>query len=178
MFETCHRKGCLRYSWKSSAWEYDIDKVLSEFEIKGHGQGSNLNFITRRLQDLPPTARAILAWASLLGSNFSFSLVQRLVSGEFDYSEGQPSAADPLCTKKPEIFTPQPKEHVIEGLQASLQSYILVAGSDDDEFRCVAISNLQALFMIPKCSLVFRMTDMYKRLRNYERALILRKCTS
>ena len=133
MFETCHRKGCLWYSWKSAAWEYDIDKVLSEFDIEGRGQVSNLNFITRRLHDLPPAARAILAWASLLGSNFSFLLVQRLLSGEFD--DGEPLLADPGCLKKPEIFTPQAKEHIIEGLQASLQSYILVAGNDDDEFR-------------------------------------------
>lgn len=141
MFETCHRKGCLWYSWKCSAWEYDIDKVLSEFDIEGHGQGLNLSFITRRLQDLPPTARAILAWASLLGSNFSFLLVQRLLSGEFEYDDGQPLPADLLCLNKPEIFTRQPKEHLIDGLQASLQSYILVTGSGDDEFRCVPIPN-------------------------------------
>lgn len=147
MFETCHRKGCLWYSWKSSAWEYDIDKVLSEFDIEGHGQGSNLNFITKRLQDLPPTARAILAWASLLGSNFSFLLVQRLLSGEFENSDGQSLSVDPSCLKKPEIFTPQPKEHVIEGLQASLQSYILVAGSGDDEFRCVPKSQTRMLLI-------------------------------
>ena len=137
MFETCHRKGCLWYSWKLSAWEYDIDKVLSEFDIDGQGQGLNPGFVTRRLQDLPPTARAILAWASLLGSNFSFLLVQRLLSGEFEYQDERPLPADPLCPSKPVIFAPQPKEHVIEGLQACLQSYILVNGSGDDEFRWV-----------------------------------------
>lgn len=144
MFETCHRKGCLWYSWKSAAWEYDIDKVLSEFDVEGRGQVSNLGFIIRRLHDLPPTARAILAWASLLGSNFSFLLVQKLLSGEFDYNDGNPLSADPLCLEKPEIFTPQPKEHIIEGLQASLQSYVLVAGSDEDEFRYILISNSRA----------------------------------
>ena len=142
MFETCHRKGCLWYSWKFSAWEYDIDRVLSEFDIEGHEQGLNPTFITRRLQDLSPTARAILAWASLLGSNFSFLLVQRLLSSEFEYSDAQPLPADPSCSNNPEIFVRQPKEHVIEGLQASLQSYILVAGSGDDEFRCVPLPKL------------------------------------
>lgn len=146
MFETCHRKGCLWYSWKCSAWEYDIDKVLSVFDIEGHEQGLNPTFITRRLQDLPPTARAILAWASLLGANFSFLLVQRLLSGEFEYSDGQ-LPADSSCSNKPEIFTRQPKEHVIEGLQASLQSYILVAGSNDDEFRCVPIPNIYVRYL-------------------------------
>jgi hypothetical protein len=164
MFEMCHRKGCLWYSWESSAWEYDIDKVLSEFDIEGQGQRLNTSFITRRLQGLPPTARAILAWASLLGSNFSFLLVQRLLSGEFEYSEGQPVPADPKCSRKPEIFMRQPAEHVIDGLQASLQSYILVNGSGDDEFRRV-----QSKFSIfrssrkANCSLVSLMIVTSKR---------------
>lgn len=140
MFETCHRKGCLWYSWKCSAWEYDLDKVLSEFDIEGHGQGLNPSFMTRRLQDLPPTARAILAWASLLGSNFSFLLVQRLLSGEFEYIDRPSFSANPSCPQPPEIFVSQPKEHIIEGLQACLQSYVLVPGSGDDAFRCVPSS--------------------------------------
>lgn len=146
MLETCHRKGCLWYSWKFSAWEYDIDKVLSEFETEGHGQRLNTSFITRRLQDLPPSARAILAWASLLGSNFSFLLVQRLLSGEFGYSDRQALPFDPVCSERPELFTRQPTEHVIEGLQASLQSYILVSGGGDDQFRFVHVYNIYFIY--------------------------------
>lgn len=134
MLELCHRKGCLWYSWKSSVWEYDIDRVFSEFETESHDQQLNTSFITKRLQDLPSVARSILAWASLLGNSFSFKLIQRLLSGEFDYSEDSQSLAEPRCRQNSEIFTPQPAENVVEGLQAALQSYILMPGSDDDQF--------------------------------------------
>ncbi len=137
MLAVCHRKGCLWYSWKSSVWEYDLDSVFSEFESETYGQQLNSNFIIRRLQDLPPAARSILAWASLLGNCFSFMLVQRLLSGEFDYPEDHPKTSKPDCSPSAEIFTPQPMEHVVEGLQAALQAYILMPGSDDDQFRYV-----------------------------------------
>ncbi len=163
----CHRKGFLWYSWKSCAWEYDIDKVLSEFDVEGQGPALNTSFITRRLQGLPPTARAILAWASLLGSNFSFLLVQRLLSGEFEYSEGQPVFADSECSREPEIFMRQPAEHVIDGLQASVQSYILVNGSGDDEFRRVLSKfSIFGSSRIANCNLVSPMIVTSKRPRS------------
>ena len=135
MLAMCHRKGCLWYSWKDSAWEYDLDRVFLEFESESYGQQLNSKFITRRLQDLPLAARSILAWASLLGNSFSFTLVQRLLSGEFDYSDDHRELSKPNCSQKAEIFEPQPIEHVVEGLQAAIQAYILMPGSDDDQFR-------------------------------------------
>ena len=134
LLEMCHRKGCLWYSWKLSVWEYDINRVLDEFEKENYGETMDTNFITKRLQDLPPVARAILAWASLLGSSFSFPLVQRLLSGEFDYVDDEKRPMNANCLKKVEVFAPQPFENVVEGLQATLQSYILVPGDTDDHF--------------------------------------------
>ena len=133
MLEVCHRKGCLWYSWKSSFWEYNIDRVFAEFETEIYGQQLNTNFITKRLQDLPPAARSILAWASLLGNRFSFKLIQRLLSGEFDYCEDVQDPAEHTCPKKSEVFKAQPAKDVVEGLQATLQSYIRMPGSDDDQ---------------------------------------------
>lgn len=141
MLEVCHRKGCLWYSWKLSVWEYDIDRVFSEFETENYGQQLNTSFITKRLQDLPSAARAILAWASLLGNTFSFTLVQKLLSGEFDYFEDQASPKNG-CQAKVEVFKPQPIENVVEGLQATLQSYILIPGGSDDQFWYVFIQML------------------------------------
>ncbi len=134
MLEVCHRKGCLWYSWKSSAWEYDIDRVFSEFETENYGQQLNTRFITKRLQDLPQAARSILAWASLLGNSFSFKLIQMLHSGEFDYFDDQPETVNFLSSTTSEVFTPQRADNVVEGLQAALQAYILMPGSDDDNF--------------------------------------------
>ena len=137
MLAVCHRKGCLWYSWKSSVWEYDLDRILSEFESASYGPQLDSQFITRRLQDLPPAARSIIAWASLLGNTFSFTLIQRLLSGEFEDPADDRKPSKPDCSPIAELFTPQPMQNVVEGLQAALQAYILMPGNDDDQFRCV-----------------------------------------
>ena len=134
MLEVCYRKSCIWYSWKESMWEYDLDRVFAEFESDSYGEQLNTGFITRRLQDLPQAARSILAWASLLGTTFSFKLVQRLLTGEFDYLENDGSNGKVDHTKVAELFTPRPIKNVVEGLQATLQAYILIPGSNEDEF--------------------------------------------
>ena len=134
MLEVCHRKACIWYSWKESAWDYDLDRVFTEFESESYDQQLNTNFITKRLQDLPTAARSILAWASLLGTTFSFTLIQKLLNGEFDYHEDGIDRNDTACTQVVELFTPQPVENVVEGLQALLQAYILMPVSNEDEF--------------------------------------------
>ena len=134
MLEVCHRKACIWYSWKESMWEYDLDRIFAEFESDAHGEQLNTNFIIKRLQDLPQAARSILAWASLLGTTFSFRLIQRLLSGEFDYSGNHGADGNTDCPGTVEIFTPEPIQNVVEGLQATLQAYILMPGSNEDEF--------------------------------------------
>ncbi len=134
MLEVCHRRSCIWYSWKESVWEYDLDRVFAEFESNSYGEQLNTGFITKRLQDLPQAARSILAWASLLGTTFSFKLIQRLLSGEFDYSDNNEVTSKVDGRKAPEPFNPQPTKNVVEGLQATLQAYILMPGSNEDEF--------------------------------------------
>ena len=134
MLEVCHRKGCIWYSWKEFMWEYDLDRVFAEFESDSYGEQLNTDFITKRLQDLPQAARSILAWASLLGTTFSLTLIQRLLSGEFDYIDNDGVNGKLDRPKVAEVFTPQPTKNVVEGLQATLQAYILMPGSNDDEF--------------------------------------------
>lgn len=135
MLEVCYRKGCLWYSWKDSAWEYNLDSVFAEFESEAYGDQLNTSFILKRLQDLPPTSRAILAWGSLLGNTFSFSLVQKLLSGMFDHVDDnfdQTAASNP---KGATVTSSNLTETAVEGLQAALQAYILVPTIDEDHFR-------------------------------------------
>lgn len=177
MLEVCHRKSCLWYSWKESAWEYDLDRVFAEFETESYGQQLNTKFITRRLQDLPPAARSILAWASLIGNSFSFLLVQRLLSGEFDYVDDQRGYSKGGYPDSSELFTPQPMVNVVEGLQAALQAYILTPGSDDDQFRYE-----KSLFLYPYRGFrligqAFHMTDTFKPQPHSEKLLTSKKCT-
>ena len=135
MLEACYRKSCVWYSWKDSMWEYDLDRVFAEFESDSYGEQLNTDFVTKRLQDLPQAARSILAWASLLGNTFSFKLIQRLLSGEFDYPDSDGANGKMDSPTVAELFTPQPTKNVVEGLQATLQAYILMPGTNEDEFR-------------------------------------------
>lgn len=79
MLDSCHRKGCIYYDYKETAWCYDLDKIFKCFETKSYHETLNTEFVTGRLNELPAASRAILAWASLVGNSFSFELIQRYV---------------------------------------------------------------------------------------------------
>lgn len=116
-----------------------------------YGEQLNTNFIAKRLQDLPEVARSILAWASLLGSTFSFTLIQRLLSGEFDYSEADTEGTNPDCSSQAELFTRQPVQNAVEGLQATLSAYILMPGSNEEEFSFSHNRFVQASASLQEC---------------------------
>ncbi|KAF2807838.1 uncharacterized protein BDZ99DRAFT_572730 [Mytilinidion resinicola] len=123
MLDTCYRKTCVYYSWKGSTWEYDLDKVFTEFESQTYGSQINNDFVTKRLQELPLPTRSLLAWASLIGNSFSFSLVKKLMDEEtvLSNASGIPTLTDP--------------QDSVFALQGALSSYILMAGEDEDKFR-------------------------------------------
>ncbi|KAL9586432.1 MAG: hypothetical protein Q9203_003864 [Teloschistes exilis] len=151
MLEVCHRKGCLWYSWKDSAWEFDLDRVFAEFESESYGDQLNTSFILKRLQDLPPTARAILAWGSLLGSTFSFSFVQELFSGAFDCVDDSSDQRKLGDTKDSEIYSAKLCETAVEGLQAATQAYILMPTGDEDQFSFSHDRYVQASASLREC---------------------------
>lgn len=133
MLETCYRKNCIWYSWRNSTWEYDLDRIFTEFISPSYGQGLGTDFIAKLFQEIPPAARSILLWACLLGSPFQFSMVRKLLSGEFLYSDKDDHANDFTCPHGSELK--QSETDVVTGLQYLLQSYILIPGKTDDEFR-------------------------------------------
>ncbi|KKY17751.1 putative sensor histidine kinase response [Phaeomoniella chlamydospora] len=133
ILQTCYQKNCLWYDWRTSGWEYDLDRVFSEFSSEHLGCLTN-EFITKKLSDLPVASRAILAWGSLLGQSFSFNLVKILMSGEFSFSTGDEKANDVTCPKMAVMYR-QDEAAIIEGLQCLLTFYILVPGESDDEFK-------------------------------------------
>ena len=134
MLEVCYRKGCLWYSWKNSAWEFDLDRVFAEFESDKYGDQLNTSFILKRLQDLPRASRVILAWGSLIGITFSFPLVQRLLYGEFDHIDDSPEMLKPDCPADM-LFSSKLVDTAVEGLQAATQAYILIPTGDENLFR-------------------------------------------
>ena len=137
ILQTCYQKNCIWYDWRASGWEYDLDRVFAEFSTEQLGCLTN-NFITKRFGELPMAARAILSWGSLLGTSFSYSLVEQLLSGEFSYFSSSESESerrfDVTCPKMPALYH-QESGAVIEGLQVLISQHILLPGDTDDEFR-------------------------------------------
>ncbi|RDW68343.1 hypothetical protein BP5796_09000 [Coleophoma crateriformis] len=130
MLDTCHRKQCIWYDYRDSMWRFDIDRLFKQFETDNYHDTLNHEFVTSRLQELPSSTRSILAWAALLGTSFSFDMIQRLMiaSSEFDY--GQPDGQVDI----PSSLT-NPVDGIVEGLQAAIQAYVIVPTQDDDRFR-------------------------------------------
>ncbi|KAL4765426.1 putative sensor histidine kinase/response regulator [Aspergillus foveolatus] len=134
MLETCYSTNCIWYSWKNSMWEFDLDRIFTEFVAPRYGEGLGLGFITRRLQELPPAARSILVWGALLGSPFSFSLVQKLLTSEFLYSSEDDEVVDLTCPQNANLIR-QSEADIVVGLQFAVQANFIIPGSTDDEFR-------------------------------------------
>ena len=149
ILQTCYQKDCLWYDWRVSGWQFDLDKVFAEFTSEQQGS-LNANFITKRLQDLSPSARTILAWASLLGNSFSFALVQKLLSGDHLYSSGRDQSNDVTCPKRAKLFKISESD-AVGGLQTLMNLYIIVPGETDDEFRFSHSRYLHAANAMREC---------------------------
>ena len=160
MLEVCHQKGCIWYTWKESAWEFDLDRVFGEFETEMHGQRLDHDFVTKRLRDLPSSARSILAWASLLGSSFSFDFLQRLLTGEFKDSD---KTIDEAGQASANLSSSNLVENIVEGLNTCLQALVLVPGSDDDHFSFSHDRYIQASGSLRECYDVEKMHFLIAR---------------
>ncbi|KAB2575560.1 Sensor protein GacS [Lasiodiplodia theobromae] len=129
MLDTCYRKKCIYYSWQDSAWHFDLDKVFAEFRSTAYGSRINNDFIVKRLQELPKVTRYLLAWASLIGSTFSFAIVKRLMQGEHAAN----ATGLPITDVDP-----------VEGIDGAIASYIVMSGDDEDRFRFAHDRYMQA----------------------------------
>jgi predicted ATPase len=145
ILETCYRKNCLYYSWERSAWVYDLDSVFAEFISQDYGSQVNNEFVMKRLQELPSSARLLLAWASMLGGTFSFSHVKRLMSTPIRSQDSSPLAS-------------AGSEDAVAALQSALSVYILVPGDNEDRFRFSHDRYLAAAGSLQEC---FNKTEMH-----------------
>ncbi|THW50839.1 hypothetical protein D6D22_01145 [Aureobasidium pullulans] len=121
MLDTCYRKHCIYYSWRSSQWEFDLDKTFDEFASPDANEFSTNNYLVKRLQDLSEDCKSVLAWASFIGNTFSFTLVKRVMSCD--------------CSKQSKDEYLPLKRDPVTGLQDAISAYIIVATEDEDKFR-------------------------------------------
>lgn len=151
MLSACHRKRCIWYDYRDSQWHYDMDRLFAQFQGEKDYDVLDTAFITHRLGELPSAARAVLAWAALLGGSFSFELLCRLMSGEFDYPDDDEEEED--STACPNYVTQRAytEGEAIAGLQAAIQAYIIVQTETDDRFRFAHDRYVQASSALKEC---------------------------
>ncbi|GAP85527.2 putative serine threonine protein kinase [Rosellinia necatrix] len=148
MLNACYRQKCIWYDYRESRWLYDLDRLFEQFKGE-HGYGVLDNdFIARRLNELPPASRWILAWAALLGNSFSFDLVCQLMSSDFGLVDGE--CADPKVSQQLAVFS---KRALVAGLQAAVNACIIVQGETDDRFRFAHDRYVQAAASLKACTI-------------------------
>ncbi|RGP77989.1 serine threonine kinase [Fusarium longipes] len=127
--------------------EDDIVQLFEQFQGEKDYDTLDTAFITHRLSELPAAARTLLAWAALIGNSFSFELICRLMSGEFDYHDDDRGAC---CAK----FTHKSysQGEAVAGLQAAIQAYIIVPSETDDRFRFAHDRYIHASADLQECN--------------------------
>ncbi len=147
MLSACHRKKCIWYDYHTSQWKYDVNRVFEQFKGDTNYDILNTDFITNRLNELPPSSRSILAWASLLGNSFSFELICHLLAGEFYYLDE--SCPEPHSEHYHVAYSQQ---DAVIGLQAAIQACILTPTETDDRFRFAHDRYIQAASKLKECN--------------------------
>ncbi|KAL2427946.1 Peroxide stress-activated histidine kinase mak3 [Exophiala dermatitidis] len=153
MLQTCYQRNCLWYDWKESGWQFDLDKIFNEFSSEGYMDAS---YLARRFQELSPAARSILAWASLIGTTFSFKLIQSIMTGSYFYSSGRDQTHDVTCPKRAKHFNLSESD-CVNGLQELVNAYVVTPGTSDDEFRFTHARYLKAANEMRECQNVSKM---------------------
>ena len=62
MLSACYRKKCIWFDYHDSRWHYDVSRVFEQFKGDSDYDILDTDFITSRLNELPPASRSILAW--------------------------------------------------------------------------------------------------------------------
>ena len=133
ILQTLYERNCLWYDWRTSGWQFDLDKIFNELATENQ---LGTEFIAKKFRGLAPAAQCLLTWASLIGNTFSFRLVQKLLSGDFllntkaAVARQKGEITDVTC-RSCSKFT---AEDVLDGLNLLLYSGVIISGESDDEY--------------------------------------------
>ncbi|KAI1320750.1 putative histidine kinase HHK1p [Xylariaceae sp. FL0255] len=148
MLNACHRQKCIWFDYRESRWVFDLDRLFEQFKSEQGYDVLDNAFITQRLDELPPAARWILAWASLLGNSFSFDLVCQLMSGDFGTIHDE--CGEQITNHQRTEFTTQ---ELVAGLQAAVGACVIIQGETDDRFRFAHDRYVQAAASLKECNI-------------------------
>ncbi|KAI7900504.1 uncharacterized protein BX663DRAFT_439281 [Cokeromyces recurvatus] len=169
---TLEKKNLIYFTWEKRRWEYNLQEIdkalLSEMKEDTNGDMS-IEFLVRRLKELPRDGRNFLKWASFIGNSFNYETVRNLMMehegideddedeyySEEDVSESEErfgkqiivSSADTTSTYSATHNSGKRKYDAINGLQSALQQgYIQTV--NNDEFRFTHDRYSQAAMML------------------------------
>ncbi|KAG0180179.1 hypothetical protein DFQ28_001693 [Apophysomyces sp. BC1034] len=157
---TLEKKGLLYFTWEQCRWEYnlqEIEKALMH-EMGETNEDIDIEFLVRRLKELPRDGRKFLKWASFIGNNFSYETVRHLMMecddnncSEIDSDNESDDGISPLSTspRKEDLFPTARRYDAINGLQSALQQGFIQAFTND-EFRFSHDRYSQAAMMLAK----------------------------
>ncbi|KAK7977580.1 hypothetical protein PG996_003634 [Apiospora saccharicola] len=145
MLGAAYRSKCIWYEYKENRWLYDLNRLFDQFKSEHDYDLLDTDFVTRRLSELPPASRSLLAWASLVGTSFSFQLICTLLDLDSN-------TVDCMCAEGSELHTRYTKEEAVAGLQAAIAAYIIVQGETDDRFRFTHDRYIQAASCLRECN--------------------------
>jgi signal transduction histidine kinase/tetratricopeptide (TPR) repeat protein len=130
MLAACHGKKCIWYEYKEQGWVFDLDRIFQYFKTENHNDTIGNDLVKSRLEELPVASRSILAYASMLGSSFSFRMILLLLNGEFTIEKQGHEPGD-------SIYSPlsHSERDCMTGLHAAIQAFIILPSEDDDMFR-------------------------------------------
>ncbi|KAK0121260.1 hypothetical protein ONS96_011435 [Cadophora gregata f. sp. sojae] len=106
------------YDFREGGWMFNLSSILEQVNEDEATGAREDELVLSRINNLSPSSGSILSWASMLGSSFSFQLVQQLSSSKF--------APNELCLSEHEAMI---------GLHAALQAFIIAPTDDEDVFR-------------------------------------------
>ncbi|ORX58155.1 hypothetical protein DM01DRAFT_1219791 [Hesseltinella vesiculosa] len=76
------KKGLIYFTWEQCRWEYNLQEVEKALLHDTPHDDINIEFLVRRLKELPGDGQRFLRWAAFIGDKFSYETVRQLMTGE------------------------------------------------------------------------------------------------
>ncbi|KAI8090060.1 uncharacterized protein BX664DRAFT_281490 [Halteromyces radiatus] len=142
LLTTLEKKGLIYFTWEQSRWEYnlqEIEKAL-QYESVETSDDINIEFLVRRLRELPADGQRFLKWAAFIGDKFSYETVRHLMmdtTTKDTFSDAETDIEEDITTpitpnKLGNQLNGRPTSDAINGLQSALQQGFIHAASNDE----------------------------------------------
>ncbi|KAI9321578.1 hypothetical protein BX666DRAFT_1850739 [Dichotomocladium elegans] len=161
LLSTLEKKGLLFFTWEQGRWEYNLQEIEKALlgEMGEKNTDIDVNFLVRRIKELPPDGRNFLKWASFIGNNFSFNTVRHLMmecdndTSEADSEEEAEEDSSQLSSSpcKEGVLGMTRRHDAINGLHSALQQGFIEALSHDEfGFSHDRISQAAQMLALPE----------------------------